>query len=126
MAGVEVVAFAKKVFGEERREEKAPKDERGVVVWLLGVGLFVERTVCHSVLFSVRGRIDEAVAGQSVTICFADEVDCSRGNVIAVADAPPEVSDQFEATIVWMDDDPLHVGRAYWLRIQSLNIHEWH
>ena len=63
------------------------------------------------------GELDEAVAGQSVTICFADEVDCSRGNIIAAADAPPEISDQFEATIVWMDDDPLHVGRSYWLKL---------
>jgi bifunctional enzyme CysN/CysC len=68
------------------------------------------------------GELDEAVAGQSVTICFADEVDCSRGNVIAAADAPPEVSDQFEATIVWMDDDPLHVGRAYWLKLGTQTV----
>ena len=67
-------------------------------------------------------QLDEAVAGQSVTICFADEVDCSRGNVVAVADAPPEVSDQFEATIVWMDDDPLHVGRAYWLKLGTQTV----
>ncbi len=67
-------------------------------------------------------ELDEAVAGQSVTICFADEVDCSRGNVVAVADAPPEVSDQFEATIVWMDDDPLHVGRAYWLKLGTQTV----
>ena len=67
-------------------------------------------------------QLDEAVAGQSVTICFADEVDCSRGNVIAVADAPPEVSDQFEVTIVWMDDDPLHVGRAYWLKLGTQTV----
>ena len=67
-------------------------------------------------------QLDEAVAGQSVTICFADEVDCSRGNVIADADAPPEVSDQFEATIVWMDDDPLHVGRAYWLKLGTQTV----
>ena len=67
-------------------------------------------------------QLDDAVAGQSVTICFADEVDCSRGNVIAVADAPPEVSDQFEATIVWMDDDPLHVGRAYWLKLGTQTV----
>jgi bifunctional enzyme CysN/CysC len=37
--------------------------------------------------------------------------------VIATADNPPEVSDQFETTIVWMDDDPLHVGRSYWLKL---------
>ena len=63
------------------------------------------------------GDLDEAVAGQSVTVCFADEIDCSRGNVIATADAPPEASNQFEATIVWMDDDAMHVGRSYWLKL---------
>ncbi|MFY8074605.1 MAG: sulfate adenylyltransferase subunit CysN [Sphingorhabdus lacus] len=68
-------------------------------------------------IVTLEGELEEAVAGQSVTICFADEVDCSRGNVIATADNPPEVSDQFETTIVWMDDDPLHVGRSYWLKL---------
>lgn len=68
-------------------------------------------------IVTLDGELDEAVAGQSVTVCFADEVDCSRGNVIAAADNPPEVSDQFEATIVWMDDDALHVGRSYWLKL---------
>ncbi len=63
------------------------------------------------------GDLAEAVAGQSVTLCFADEVDCSRGNVIAAADMPPEVSDQFEATFVWMDDEPLIPGRGYWLKL---------
>jgi bifunctional enzyme CysN/CysC len=68
-------------------------------------------------IVTLDGEQDEAVAGQSVTLCFADEVDCSRGTVIATADAPPEVSDQFEATLVWMDDDALHVGRSYWLKL---------
>lgn len=68
-------------------------------------------------IVTLEGELEEAVAGQSVTVCFADEVDCSRGNVIATADNPPEVSDQFETTIVWMDDDPLHVGRSYWLKL---------
>jgi bifunctional enzyme CysN/CysC len=71
--------------------------------------------------------LDEAVAGQSVTICLADEIDCSRGNVICAADNPAEVSDQFEATLVWMNDEALHVGRAYWLKLgtqmSSVTIH---
>ena len=66
--------------------------------------------------------LDEAAAGQSVTLTLADEVDCSRGDVIAAADAPPEASNQFEATIVWMDDDPLHVGRAYWLKLATQTV----
>ncbi|WP_219892682.1 sulfate adenylyltransferase subunit CysN [Aquisediminimonas profunda] len=68
-------------------------------------------------IVTLDGELEEAVAGQSVTVCFADEVDCSRGNVISTADAPPEVSDQFEATLVWMDDDALIVGRSYWLKL---------
>ena len=71
---------------------------------------------------------DEAVAGESVTICFTDEVDCSRGDVIALADSPPQAADQFETTMVWMADEPLHVGRAYWLKLGtqmvSATIHE--
>src|SRR5207237_4835101 len=50
------------------------------------------------------GELDEAVAGQSVTLTLADEVDCSRGDVIAAAGDPPEAADRFEATIVWMAD----------------------
>ncbi len=68
-------------------------------------------------IVTLDGDLDEAVAGQSVTLCLADEVDCSRGNVIAMADNPPEVSDQFEATIVWMDDEEMIPGRGYWLKL---------
>ncbi|WFL77653.1 sulfate adenylyltransferase subunit CysN [Altererythrobacter arenosus] len=68
------------------------------------------------------GDLDEAGAGQSVTLTLADEIDCSRGNVIAAADAPPQVADQFEATIVWMSDDALHVGRSYWLKLATQTV----
>jgi bifunctional enzyme CysN/CysC len=63
------------------------------------------------------GDLEEAVAGQSVTATFADEVDCSRGNVIVAAADPPEVADQFESTLVWMAEEPLLPGRGYWLKI---------
>ena len=63
------------------------------------------------------GDLDEAVAGQSVTLCFEDEIDCSRGSVIAAADNPPQTADQFEATFVWMADEPMVAGRAYWLKL---------
>ena len=68
------------------------------------------------------GNLAEAVAGQSVTLCFDDEVDCSRGDVIAAADNPPEVADQFEATVVWMDDEPLLPGRGYWLKLGTRTV----
>jgi bifunctional enzyme CysN/CysC len=65
------------------------------------------------------GDLDQAVAGQSVTLTLSDEVDCSRGDVLAAAAAPPEVADQFEATIVWMAEDHLLPGRPYWVKIGS-------
>jgi bifunctional enzyme CysN/CysC len=63
------------------------------------------------------GDLAEAQAGQSVTLTLADEVDCSRGDVIATADDPPEVADQFETTLIWMAEEPLLPGRPYWFKL---------
>ncbi len=76
----------------------------------------IARIVTHG------GDIDVAVAGQSVTLTLADEVDCSRGDVIAGAASPPQVADQFETTIVWMADEPLLPGRSYWLKIGAQRV----
>ncbi len=59
----------------------------------------------------------EAAAGQSVTLTLEDEVDVSRGDVIVAAESPAEVADQFEATVVWMDEETLSPGRSYLLKI---------
>ncbi|MGC1304148.1 MAG: sulfate adenylyltransferase subunit CysN [Caulobacteraceae bacterium] len=72
-------------------------------------------TVARIVAFD--GDLDRAVAGQSVTLTLADEIDCSRGDIIALADQPPEVADQFESTLVWMAEEPLLSGRPYWLKL---------
>ncbi|MEO5938433.1 MAG: sulfate adenylyltransferase subunit CysN, partial [Sphingomonas sp.] len=77
-------------------------------------------TVARIVTFD--GDLDVAVAGQSVTLTLTDEIDCSRGDVIAVADNPPQVADQFEATIVWMADDALLPGRGYWLKLGTQTV----
>ncbi|WP_234729326.1 sulfate adenylyltransferase subunit CysN [Acidocella facilis] len=63
------------------------------------------------------GDLEQAVAGQSVTLCLTDEIDCSRGVVITSADEPVQVADQFEATIVWMADEMMTPGRSYWMKI---------
>ncbi|MBP6252594.1 MAG: sulfate adenylyltransferase subunit CysN [Rubrivivax sp.] len=68
-------------------------------------------------IVALGGDLPVAVAGQSVTITLADEIDISRGDVIAAANAPPEVADQFECTLVWMSDEPMLPGRPYWLKI---------
>jgi bifunctional enzyme CysN/CysC len=58
-----------------------------------------------------------AVTGQSVIVTLADEIDVSRGDVLAAADAPPPVADQFEATLVWMDEKAMPQGRAYLMKV---------
>ena len=65
------------------------------------------------------GDLAQAVAGQSVTLTLTQEIDCSRGDVIAAAKDPPHAADQFEATIVWMSDEPMIPGRGYWLKLAT-------
>jgi bifunctional enzyme CysN/CysC len=79
-----------------------------------------QSTVREIVTFD--GNLDEAVAGQSVTLRLSTEVDCSRGDVITAADAPVEVADQFEATLVWMDEQEMLPGRPYWLKTGSTTV----
>ena len=79
-----------------------------------------ESTVERIVTF--RQDLPEAVAGQSVTLTLKDEIDISRGDVIAIADAPPAVADQFETTLVWMDDEPMLPGRPYLLKIGTRTV----
>ena len=74
-----------------------------------------ESTVARIV--TMTGDLPRAVAGQSVTITLTDEIDISRGDVLSIAGQPPEVADQFEATIVWMDDEAMLPGRPYLMKI---------
>ncbi len=60
-------------------------------------------------------HLSEASHGQAVTICLDREIDLSRGNLIVTADAPCEVSDQFDVSIVWMERETGFIGRSYWL-----------
>ncbi|MBX3483763.1 sulfate adenylyltransferase subunit CysN [Phenylobacterium sp.] len=79
-----------------------------------------ESTVARIVTFT--GDLPQAVAGQSVTITLEDEIDVSRGDVLAAAGSPPEVADQFEATIVWFDDEALLPGRPYLLKLGTRTV----
>jgi bifunctional enzyme CysN/CysC len=80
------------------------------------------RTSTVARIVAMGGDRDVAVAGESVTLTLADEVDCSRGDVIAAADAPPATADQFKATLVWMDAAELLPGRAYWLKLGTQTV----
>jgi bifunctional enzyme CysN/CysC len=68
------------------------------------------------------GDLPEAVAGQSVTLTLADEIDASRGDAIVTADDPTEVSDQFQVRILWMNESPLLPGRRYLLKVGAKTV----
>jgi len=80
------------------------------------------RTATVARVFTGEGEASVGLAGQSVTLTLADEIDVSRGDVLAAADAPPAVANQFEATIIWMHDEPLLQGRAYLLKIGTKTV----
>jgi bifunctional enzyme CysN/CysC len=63
------------------------------------------------------GDLGHAVAGQSVTLTLSDEIDVSRGDLIADVSSPPRVGEQFEATLVWMAEEPMLRGRSYLIRV---------
>ena len=68
------------------------------------------------------GDLGMGVAGQSITLTLKDEVDCSRGQIIVAAKDPLEVADQFEATVIWMDEADLIPGRSYYLKIGAQTV----
>ena len=68
------------------------------------------------------GDLARAGAGQAVTLTLADEIDASRGDVIAAANDACEVADQFAAHLLWLDGQPLLPGRPYWLKLGTRTV----
>ncbi len=77
------------------------------------------QTATLSRIVTTDGDIDAAQTGDAVTLVLDREVDASRGDVIALAEQPLEMTDQFEATLVWLQDEPGHIGRAYELKLAN-------
>ncbi|KQY51070.1 sulfate adenylyltransferase subunit CysN [Lysobacter sp. Root494] len=73
-------------------------------------------------VIGANGDLDRAVAGQSITLTLTDELDVSRGDVLADAHKPPQVSDQFAAHVLWMGEQPLLPGRPYWLKVGTRTV----
>jgi bifunctional enzyme CysN/CysC len=67
-------------------------------------------------------EVPQAVAGQSVMLRLAEDIDVSRGDVICGVDHPAQVADQFECSLVWLDTEPLLVGRSYLLKIGTRTV----
>ncbi len=80
------------------------------------------RSASVSQVLGPNGAVDAAFAGESVTLTLTEEVDVSRGDVLAEAANPPPVANQFEATIIWMQDEPLLQGRSYLLKIATKTV----
>jgi bifunctional enzyme CysN/CysC len=90
----------------------------GDVVRVLPAG--TSSTVADIVLGTA--HVESAIAGQSITVVLSDEVDASRGDVLAAGAEPPQVADQFEATVVWMHERPMMQGRSYRLKIGARTV----
>jgi bifunctional enzyme CysN/CysC len=70
-------------------------------------------------IVTATGDLERAVAGQSVTIALADEIDVSRGDVLVDAKAPPQVADQFEATLIGLTETAILPGRSYLMKLAT-------
>ncbi|TXI49635.1 MAG: sulfate adenylyltransferase subunit CysN [Lysobacter sp.] len=97
----------------------APGDE--VVALPSGRRSRVARIVSADATHALVDRA-QAIRGEAVTVTLTDEIDISRGDVLAAASAPPQVSDQFAAHVLWMGEKPLLPGRPYWLKIGARTV----
>jgi len=73
-------------------------------------------------IVTFEGLVPRAAAGDAVTLTFDDEIDVSRGDLLADPQAPAEFADQFAAHLVWMKEETLVPGRSYWLRIGTRTV----
>ena len=80
------------------------------------------RTSTVSRICTFDGDLDEATAGQAVTLVLADEIDVSRGDVLCAQAEPAEIADQFEADIIWMQDEEMLPGRPYLMKLATQTV----
>jgi bifunctional enzyme CysN/CysC len=72
-------------------------------------------------IVTMDGELEEAVAGQSITLTLNDEIDISRGDLICKAGEPAEIGNQFEAKLIWMSDEKMFPGRTYIMKCGTTN-----
>lgn len=77
------------------------------------------QTAKVSEIVTMDGPLARADAGQAVTLVLGREIDASRGDILSLSNNPLETTDQFEATLVWMDEDPGLIGRSYHLKLAT-------
>ena len=89
-------------------------------VWVLILAysyrLAVTTRLSRAALMQIHGELEEAFTPQSVTITLEDEIDVSRGDMIVRPGNVPRVEQKFEATVVWMAEEPMVPGKSYWFK----------
>ena len=73
-------------------------------------------------IVTMDATLDEAVAGEAVTLALAEQIDISRGDVLAAADKPVAVADKFDAEVVWLNEQPLFPGRSYLFKLGTRTV----
>jgi bifunctional enzyme CysN/CysC len=80
------------------------------------------RTSTVSRIVTMDGELDRASAGSAVTLVLAEQIDISRGDVLAAPGAPSSIGDQFDANLVWLTDQPLFPGRSYIIKLGTRSL----
>ncbi len=80
------------------------------------------RTSTIARIVTLDGDLEEAGAGRAVTLTLADQIDISRGDVLAAPDAPVPVADKFDAHIVWLSEHTLFPGRSYIVKLGTRSV----
>ena len=80
------------------------------------------RTATVKAIVTADGVRPEAAAGEAVTLTLAEEIDVSRGDLLAPPEARPELSDQFAAHVIWMHEEPLIPGRPYLVKLGAATV----
>lgn len=79
-------------------------------------------TATISRIVTMDGDLPDAVAGEAVTLVLDREIDVSRGDMLTLAEQPPETSTQIQARLIWLDEQPAHPGRSYLMRIGTQHV----
>ena len=77
------------------------------------------QTAIVAEIVTLDGPLAQAVAGDAVTLRLQQEIDASRGDVLSLSQQPLDMTDQFEATLVWMTPDAGHIGRSYDIKLAN-------
>jgi len=73
-------------------------------------------------IVTFEGELDVAISDQAVTLTLEDEIDISRGDIITELEQRPETTDQFQAHVIWMDEQPMLPGRPYLIKTTNKTI----